>query len=641
MKAREIEILRYLLHHRWTHYADIAAATHLSERTVANYLDLLAADVTPYGVTVERKPSVGIRLTGSRSGKQKLGLLVQAKGGLTSQDEREHYLEVKLLLTDRPVTLQQLADDLFVSRSTVEGDFKAVKQRLQQQGVTIRSSHTGVAVTATEEQRRHLIAQLLRQYWGDNLYVKQTKDGQLMQNVQLPRQLQTFFLPALVDGVMAAFAEFTEQTHVTFNDYEFQSLAIHLVIAYKRAEGTPVPPARDPAELRPETRVLLALLAKHLHLQLPPSEQDYINLHLTNMLDQNQHPLTVSADADTAVLSEQLTAWLRDLQPDSELLQGLTLHLASALYRLQAGLSITNPYVAEIKRNLPVAFDTALALTKQLRTAYRVTFNDDEVCYLALHFASFFERQPRRRRIETVVVCSSGIGTSRLLAQRLEERFADSLHITRTIGLAELLKNGVHAQLVISTIPIEGVAAPVVTVNPLLSPADAQHVTAAIQQLTQTARTDSFLQLLPSDMVVVTNEATAYTDVIPAIATRLGEHGVTASPKVVTQAAVARENLASTALKDVAIPHVSPELIQRSAICLWIAPHGIAWAGGATVHLVFFMAVNQAAEQDLRHIYAVINQIIDDETFCRTLSQVPDAVAARQKLTDYIERSHE
>ncbi len=81
----------------------------------------------------------------------------------------------------------------------------------------------------------------------------------------------------------------------------------------------------------------------------------------------------------------------------------------------------------------------------------------------------FFERHSEDARLSVVVVCSSGIGTSQLLGQRLAKTFAQELRITRIIALGELLATPIKESLVISTIAIKGLSVSVIEVSPLLN----------------------------------------------------------------------------------------------------------------------------------------------------------------------------
>ena len=70
MHDREAEIVEFLIHHGVVHYGQIAKATKLSKRSIANYLDIIENDAQPFNLKLTRKPNVGIYLNGQLRNKQ-------------------------------------------------------------------------------------------------------------------------------------------------------------------------------------------------------------------------------------------------------------------------------------------------------------------------------------------------------------------------------------------------------------------------------------------------------------------------------------------------------------------------------------------------------------------------------------------
>lgn len=311
-----------------------------------------------------------------------------------------------------------------------------------------------------------------------------------------------------------------------------------------------------------------------------------------------------------AFLKKQLV----DLKPDKELLAGLGLHLSSAIKRLKIGLAIYNPYTDEIRRNFPQAFDQAVMLKKVIQDGYHVALNDDETAYIALHFESFLERHIGDHRLTAVVVCSSGIGTSQLLAQRLEHAFDRSLRITRVVSLSELVDAPLSEDLVISTIPISDLSKPVVVVSPLFVKADVHVLDREISELMkQSDGRNPFFSLIHRDLIFLDRTADDYRQVIAAIGDELARRDLVTDRDQVIQAAAKREQLASTALGKVALPHVAPELIRRPFIAVWVNPERINWIHSEPVQLVFFLGLNRSVQPHMREIYTVLNRLIDDQ----------------------------
>ena len=574
-----------------------------------------------FNVKLVRKPNDGIYFTGDVATLAN-HLEKKANDRPQSKEERCHCILAKLLLGSASITIQQLSNTLYVSRSTVENDLKKVKQKLAQFGLQLAITHTGLSLIGSEHQKRQATVELISQYWGKRTEAKEL-NGQLVRHVQLPDNLNQLFEPALIKNILTALTELIEKSTLSFTDYEFQSLAIHLMMPAPTGGSNGAQPVVTP--FIAETQLLVQILERRFELTIPDFEQEYLNRHLVTVQSKDTSVQTIQTELRQSVgLPQLLRQQLAQLAVDEELIQGLAVHLSSALRRLAMGLSINNPYTDEIRQNFPQAFDQAVLLKPVLENQYQIQMNEDELAFISLHFEAFFERHSEDARLSVVVVCSSGIGTSQLLGQRLAKTFAQELRITRIIALGELLATPIKESLVISTIAIKGLSVPVIEVSPLLN----RHDIGIIRQMIteQPTPTNHLVALLQPELTIVTQEQLTDQGAIELICQRLIDQGY-AKPTVV-QAALAREALASTALGRVALPHADSQLITKPAIGLLIAPQSINWQHNDKVQLVFFMALNETVHGQMRAIYHDLDQLIETPRLLKQVAQASDGTAA-------------
>lgn len=575
----------------------------------------------PFNVKLVRKPNDGIYFTGDVATLAN-HLEKKANDRPQSKEERCHCILAKLLLGSASITIQQLSNTLYVSRSTVENDLKKVKQKLAQFGLQLAITHTGLSLIGSEHQKRQATVELISQYWGKRTEAKEL-NGQLVRHVQLPDNLNQLFEPALIKNILTALTELIEKSTLSFTDYEFRSLAIHLMMPAPTGGSNGAQPVVTP--FIAETQLLVQILERRFELTIPDFEQEYLNRHLVTVQSKDTSVQTIQTELRQSVgLPQLLRQQLAQLAVDEELIQGLAVHLSSALRRLAMGLSINNPYTDEICQNFTQAFDQAVLLKPVLENQYQIQMNEDELAFISLHFEAFFERHSEDARLSVVVVCSSGIGTSQLLGQRLAKTFAQELRITRIIALGELLATPIKESLVISTIAIKGLSVPVIEVSPLLN----RHDIGIIRQMIteQPTPTNHLVALLQPELTIVTQEQLTDQGAIELIGQRLIDQGY-AKPTVV-QAALAREALASTALGRVALPHADSQLITKPAIGLLIAPQSINWQHNDKVQLVFFMALNETVHGQMRAIYHDLDQLIETPRLLKQVAQASDGTAA-------------
>ncbi len=127
----------------------------------------------------------------------------------------------------------------------------------------------------------------------------------------------------------------------------------------------------------------------------------------------------------------------------------------------------------DIKIKYPFAFELANIAKKTIEKDLKIEINEDEVANIALHIGGAVERASYNNKdkvFKTIIVCTSGIGTSMLIKAKLENIFKEKLEILKIIPsyLVEYIKV-IDVDFVISTVPIEVGDVPVINISPILS----------------------------------------------------------------------------------------------------------------------------------------------------------------------------
>lgn len=150
LNARHKKILRFILGRDRTTYDELATHTNQSKKTVAKYVDELRDMIKGIGAHLIVKQNKGIYLEGNKKELEKFVRSIHPfRSG--SKDDREMYVYSRFLTTSRHLKVQELADDLFVSRSTLENTLKAVRRKFSDQGYEIESSRDGMILKASED----------------------------------------------------------------------------------------------------------------------------------------------------------------------------------------------------------------------------------------------------------------------------------------------------------------------------------------------------------------------------------------------------------------------------------------------------------------------------------------------------------
>lgn len=621
-----LKMIHFILARKKTNYSEIADYFGLSKRTVSKYLNRIADIVEPAEVELIRKQNTGVYFSGEVRGLKQY--LEKIRVTLSdSNEERIMYIYSKLIFSSEPVKIQEMADELYVSRGTLEKALKEVRQLFTSEGILIESNKYGLSVKSSEKEKRSLISKLINFYWGGIKYTEK-QDKKLMLQIQFSNTVEDIINMEILEKVINVLHSFTQISRLNLTDYEYQSLTIHLTIALERIKQEQYL-ERDLATVKLEenTKVLISLLEDTFSLELPEYEKEYINIHIvaiqkSALNGSKSEEVDVSGVNDT--LRMLLMSSLKNMQPDKELLSSLTIHLSAAIKRLQLGLSIYNPYTEKIKKSFPRAFEEAVGIKKQLESTYPIVMNDDEIAFITLHIESFYERSKEEKvKKKVIVVCSSGMGTSRLLEQRLKKMFADEMIITRVLSIGELVNADLTENLIISTVPIENSQLPVILISPLLNKEDIQNIRHERFLKGGSGKSSAaFISLLEKELIFIDRKKTTKKSVIEWICQSLisKEYAV----QGILESALRREELSSTALGKFAMPHSEIEFVKHSKIVIYVNQDGIEW-DKEKVRIVFFFAINEQAKNRITEIYDFFNELISDDRQLSALIKASDA----------------
>ena len=142
---------------------------------------------------------------------------------------------------------------------------------------------------------------------------------------------------------------------------------------------------------------------------------------------------------------------------DPQLLTNLYAHLSMRLSRRKNFVNEYNPFKEDIKQKYPELF-AAINQAALQEISEKLLINDSFVAYIALHFLVSYEREEDLRSVRAVYVCSTGLGVTSLIKQKINEElnnitivaFASVLNAQKVIAAKD-------PDLVISIFPINGI----------------------------------------------------------------------------------------------------------------------------------------------------------------------------------------
>ena len=595
----------------------LAAETGVSSRTVREDLKGLAGELEKAGIRLESLPGSGYGINPQDRQKAQNYLKAHPDEQKKQPDlpaERVRYILQTLLFSSLPLSGDDLAEKLFVSKSTFEQDLNKAEEWLKQQGLGLdKRSVRGLQVRGDEITLRYSMSNFLLE--GSSPYAPLIFE-------KLSGLVKKHKLNILKEIIAAV-----QRSHrLEISDQDYNNLFVYLsVLLLRFSSKKPLltPPRESTLILnKKEYEVALDLAAqfeKFLGLSLNEAEV----LHLSKYLMQAEifgverlTPQTLSELADEGLpeMVAEVLGSLRqkfgvDFSGDENLQNGLVLYLNSLVYRYKHKIHTRNPGLAEIKKQYPQALEMAMLLTGALTRRYEVRLSEDEIGYIALFFCAALERSRPLKRV--VIICPAGMGGSQLLAVRVRRYFPE-LFIEGIFPAYRLEEaRSKNPDLILSTIPLDEVEIPVVQVDHLLSDANISSIRRLVSSaalVNEQKAKQVFANLFSEDLFIPALNLSEREAVIQVLAEQLEQKGCVESSFFT--AVLEREKLFSTAIGNlVAIPHALSGKDCPSSITVGILKKPIRW-GEEKVQLVFLLNIESLQEDNLKSIFERFYEII-------------------------------
>ncbi|SEN65867.1 BglG family transcription antiterminator [Lihuaxuella thermophila] len=471
ISSRQRQILEILLRERdGITVREIAEEVQISSRTVHRELNDVEKLLNRYELKLKKKAGTGLLIQGDQ---EKLEELKQALLRMIpneyTPDERKTFILCTLLEATEPVKLIGLAYDLKVTPATISHDLDEISDWAAQFNLQIiRRRGYGVEITGTEESKRKAISALIAENVDESEFIRLLKDNIQHKPVQaLDTASQRLFHLIPKERLVAvehALADLSGLLPYPLADSAYIGLVVHLSLVIERiAKGEQI--EIDPVYLHelegtPEfqaAKQIVERLESYFRLPFPVDEIGYVTMHLrgaklrgSQFLEDPRAELTASAKKLIRICEEKLGA---DLSDDRSLLQGLITHLEPAVHRLKRNLKIRNPLLKKIKADYSELFQVVQEAVSEVFPRLRVP--DEEIGYLVMHIGSSLEKTDRgRKHFRVLIVCSSGIGSSKMLAARLKSAVPE-IRVLRNASVFEINDiDDKEYDLIVSTIPI-------------------------------------------------------------------------------------------------------------------------------------------------------------------------------------------
>ncbi|KEO84128.1 hypothetical protein EL26_06595 [Tumebacillus flagellatus] len=472
--------------------SEIAGVIGVSTRTIHRELISLDEVLTPYQLRLQKKSGSGIRILGDDDRLQALRRdMLEPQTTEYLSEERKLLILCALLEAREPIKLFTLAADLKVAVATVSADLDVLETRIDPDKLTlVRKRGYGVELSGPETFKRHAICQLILESVDESdLFGQAPESGSSPTTLRILRLLDVDTLLPLESVLWEVDADLAD--HLL--EHSYLELVIQLGVTLKRIRTGHLLVPEEAASWASNRRaksldLLVRKLSDLFDLVIPPLEAEYLGMLLHQSAESEfQEDRLLPVEAEWVERVKRMIEFCEQrldvaFHEDPSLADGLIQHSSSAFERIRRGMKIRNPLLSQIKKQYSRLFGVVQeAVNDQFPS---LAIPEEEIGYLVMHFGASMERLANSNRpVRAVLVCSSGIGTSKMLASRLRKE-VPQVEVVGNYTWYEVGRlNRDDYDLIISTIELPVDRPNTIKLSPLLAPEDVERLRQSLREL--------------------------------------------------------------------------------------------------------------------------------------------------------------
>lgn len=587
---------------------EMSKAFDVSKATIRLDINEMRDLLKKYELELDVKRGTGFKLKGSSQNILKLKQYLSKADNCLDEISKQALIYL-IKNINKYTTIKDISQELSISESSISKRLKPLNAFLKKYNSEILSiKNKGIVLTGEENGLRKLLIDYTINLVPEEPLQKKDDTATQILNV----------LKIDSSEIFKAIEEAQSFLKIKLSDESFNTLAIHIAIAIvriRKGQTATIPLQSDKDKFKEEYDAAL-LIANHINesyaIEMDENEIYYLFLHLmsTHILRSD----TIASPDENDIKANkicnsiiQLIENIKQVTIEQKYINNLLLHLHPMINRLEYGMELKNPLLDEIKAKYPESYGIAWMCNQIFIRECHKPISENEAGYLSIHIQTMLESI--QTKINAVVVCSSGIGISQLLATQISQNFRN-INIIDVCGLDQFKRTKYeNLHLVISSMNIE-TTYPLIVVSPILNAQNINELSNFLSEykFEEKKKLEIFGRLK--------RKFNNKNELIDFVGKDLESKGIVTNQFI--ESVLQREKVSSTEIgMGIAIPHAEFSTILKPLFYIVTLVKPIKW-NEEDVDLIVFPLVNEVSKlweiPQLNQIYKklLIKQIRDD-----------------------------
>lgn len=301
-------------------------------------------------------------------------------------------------------------------------------------------------------------------------------------------------------------------------------------------------------------------------------------------------------------------------------------HCDQLVRRARQNNLVSNLLEKSTKNNFPFIYDVAVYISNLLEYEFNIKINDSEISYLAIHVGFAIENSERgTEKVKILIYSNNYLGIKNNILEKLNHQFGEKIILTNIETSLPRIFQFEDYDLLISTEIIPPVKDEQINISYMYTDEDSKQVEFAIDKISRKKKNQKLKQDLLNcfqrSLFTIDPEIEFKNkyDVIEYLGKKTIEFGI--EKKGYIESIIEREKLSSTLFADsFAIPHPLTMSAEKTMFNVLISNKGIDW-DGVTIHAVFLVAIRKNSGNEFMKFYNNFAKILTDEYKLAKLTQ--------------------
>ncbi|MDP4088716.1 MAG: BglG family transcription antiterminator [Bacillota bacterium] len=432
LNARQKFILNTIIEKGPLDIKDLSQQFDVSNRTISREIVIVNKFLFNKKVNIQERNSI-VYARGSEENIKELKQFLRdiPLQWLLSQDQRIILIIAQLLSAEEPYKSAFFGYQFNVVEGTISLYIDKIEQWLKLRNLTLcRKRGFGISIEGPEWLKRNLFMEMLYEYKSfDELLA-------FVYGSRKDPAISTFFKILFDEKLInttKGILELVKTEMFNLDDMAYLSSFIYILLSLRKTRlgaGINLPSYLVHDVLTADEFSYTTRIREYLYsadMEISDDELVYIAIQLMGNRyvykgDRKFEQLGVSLeDISSELVYEVAKRMKTPIECDEQLILGLSQHFNPALYRINMGIQVKNPLVEQIKEYYKDLFKAVNYACKLVFSKYNIKMPEDEIGYITMHVGAALERSSaRNNRLSVLVICPSGIGTARILANKIK-----------------------------------------------------------------------------------------------------------------------------------------------------------------------------------------------------------------------------